>query len=150
MLLKCTNKSVLTGDVQHGVPAPGAAGQAGRHTPVHPRVLLLLAMHRAQEEQTPVRQHNPGKRNRSLYSYRFDSASKHVYYAGSILPVRTLSGSTMLLNSNDHYSCIYILYEKCILILLITGTKFVNYHIFFEYIAKVKRDCLFQMSGDSG
>jgi hypothetical protein len=65
-LIYTKNCDQLTCDVEHGVPASGATGHTGRHTPVHTRVLLLLAVHRPQEEQASVRQHDPAKKGRIL------------------------------------------------------------------------------------
>jgi hypothetical protein len=71
------NCDYLTCDVENGVPAPGVTGQTGRHAPVHTRVLLLLAVHRSQEEQAPVRQHDPAEK-RKISAMEFQLYRVHI------------------------------------------------------------------------
>ena len=53
---------LLTCNLQCGIPADGRAHDVAGHALVHAAVHLLLAEHRPEEEQAPVRQQDPVRR----------------------------------------------------------------------------------------
>ena len=50
---------ILTADLKTSIAGEGSAVVVAGEAPVHPRVLLLLAVHRSQEEQAAIREEDP-------------------------------------------------------------------------------------------